>query len=208
LEQFLVSLRANSTVVDTEPYQQILWADQVVRAALENCSSRQWYKSLYGKLELERLFSSILMWRAGSPIAEIETNLRINSKQRANRIKVGEFLNHELPLIAQFWGALGVCEELLNNRPPSRNPEITLYRLQTFVREGVESVEQIEWLRAIGWIDRVLAHALAEVMEPQRKGSDRRAFIHDQIGRWQQHPDVIPSELNDYRAALLGALYD
>lgn len=209
LEQFLANLRAASNVIESTPQEQILWADQVVRAALEKCSSRSWFQSLFGKFQLERLFYSISIWRAGGPIAEIETHLQRGDRNpRAERIAVGEFLNHRLPLIAQFWGALAVCEEVLNSRPPLRNPEVALYRAQTFVREGVESIEALEWLRAIGGIDRVLAHTLARTMEPRRKEPDLRSFIREQIGRWQYNTDVIPSELDDYRDAIEGVLFD
>ncbi len=91
------------------------------------------------------MFLAIGKWRNGLPLVEIENSWILKTQERNNRITVGEFFNHKLSLIAQFWGSVSVCADLLY---PS---QVTgLEHLQIFTREGVTSIREMEWLDALG----------------------------------------------------------
>jgi superfamily II DNA/RNA helicase len=187
--------------------EQIEWADRVVQSALEVCSSRSWYTDLLGKANLTLMFSSVQKWRAGEPIVEIERNWQMKDSGKANQIAVGEFINHKLSLLAQFWGALAVCEEVIFRQPALSENERILQQLPAFVRVGVSSLDEYEWLHTLNGLDRVLAHQLAIVSAPISGILDRRSFFRGQMGRWIRDKKTIPTSLKEpYKTALLGVL--
>lgn len=193
LEYFLNALRGIPIIGELSPIEQLHWADQVVHGALEGCAKRKWHEKLIEGMNLAEVFNCLLSWRAGIPLVGIETNWALSGKGGiSNQIKVGKFLNHKLSVFAQFWGALAVCAETLS--PAGIVGDSIILRAQTFVREGVESIEQFEWLRAIGYLDRVLAHALAAKTEPLRGDQDLRSFIRYQINKWRHNRDTIPAD--------------
>ena len=207
LEYFIASLRAHPEIEKAESATQIAWTDGTVRSALEYCSSRDWCKELLNKIDLTQLLNAIQAWRTGIPLSSIESMFILSHASiRGNRIAVGEYLNHKMSVMAQFWGALSVCAEVLGIASPLDQNATSLARAQTFVREGVESVEELEWLRAIGNLDRVLAHILADETSSLRRNLDIRQFVRNQIDSWQAFPDRIPSGLENYRDAIMGVL--
>lgn len=209
LRHFAETLEGGSYAPRMSPSDKIAWADEVVRSGLQLCKGRAWYASLIGDLDLEPMFQVIRLWRESASLAQLEATWRIKPKTKANRIKIGEFLNHDLSLIAQLWGALAVCEELVLNLPTSNRSERVLAQMPTFVREGVGSLEELEWLRAIGGMDRVLAHEIARVVPWQSSFVDRRMFVQGHLARWRRNHSNIPSGLIEpYRSALLGVLDD
>ena len=210
LRYFIYQLRsAPSDLLQGETQDLMIWADHVVQSALIACSERKWYVALIEDAAVDLMFSSIKMWRAGSPIALIEQNWSLKSRSKSNRLGIGEFINHKLSLLAQFWGALAVCEEIVYKKPSVSQSERILQQLPTFVREGVSSLEELAWLRAIGNLDRVLAHRLAIVASPLSGILDRREFARGQIQIWRRDSRTIPKKLDDqYQLALLGVLED
>jgi superfamily II DNA/RNA helicase len=209
LRHFVEMLEGGSYAPSMIPSDKIVWADEVVRSGLQHCKDRAWYASLIGDLDLEPMFQMIRLWREGAPLVQLEAIWQVKPKTKANRIKIGEFLNHKLSLIAQLWGALAVCEELVLNLPTSNRSERVLAQMPTFVREGVGSLEELEWLRAIGGMDRVLAHELARVVPWQSSFVDRRMFVRSHLYRWRRDRSNIPTGFAEpFRSALLGALDD
>jgi hypothetical protein len=192
---------------EREPQEQFAWADRAVQSALEACSARSWYALLVGKTDLTHTFSSIQMWREGKPIVDIERNWSMKGAAKSTQITVGEFLNHKLSLLAQFWGALAVCEEVIMGPSSSTQNERILQQLPAFVREGVSSLDEYVWLHTINGLDRVLAHHLSTVAPPSSGILDRRQFFRGQLRRWLRDRKTIPTNLEEpYRTALLGVL--
>lgn len=205
LGYFLSQLRSIRLPESSLP-EQMQWADPVVQTSLKNCSSRKWYARLMNDVgtgvNLETIFSTISLWRSGAPIVEIEKKWQSDKiPEKQSRIKVGKFLNHRLSAFAQFWGALAVCYEELFGLYATDMLGLLLRRLPVFVREGVSSWEQLEWLHAIGDLDRVLAHQLSHVGLTGDQGS-----IRSQVRSWKRG-NPIPRELDEQcRLALGGAL--
>jgi hypothetical protein len=207
LNHFLSQLQTiDATWMQSSTQQdQMLWADQVVREALENCSSRKWYRKLVKTLELEKIFSTILLWRSGLPMIQLEKNWQPDQvSEKRNRIALGKFINHQLSLFAQFWGALAVCYEEVFGLHDRERLGLLLQQLPTFTREGVSSLAQLEWLRAIGGLDRVLAHELVKVEGIATVG---QSSIRHQVRRWRERQQVLPTQLDEkYSIALRGVL--
>lgn len=85
-------------------------------------------------------------------------------------------------------------------------PQDAIRRIQTYVREGVSSLIQLEWLRALGGIDRVLAHVLADAV-PLDENDDPRKSIRDKLKAWHLDRGSIPGALTRLqRNALVGIL--
>lgn len=154
--------------------------------------------------DLEKILSTILLWRSGSQMARMEDGWRSeDAGEKKNRIELGEFLNHRLSLFAQFWGALAVCYEEIYGVYDRDTLGLLLQRLPTFVREGVSSLDQLHWLYAIGGLDRVLAHKLAATLD-RIAG---RSHIRRQVWNWKRGRETLPSGLDEqHRLALAGAL--
>lgn len=183
---------------------QIEWADRVVRNSLENCHSRQWFKTLFKDFTLEDIFPAIDLWRLGRPMVEIEQIWQYKPKEKQNRIYIGKFFNHTVSLLAQFWGALSILEEL--EFPEERNRP--LENIQTFVREGVSTVAELEWLYQIGWIDRVLAHRLTQFTPDNLVNRERSRFIRGEFNRWRNNRNTIPIEMVGDELGALSSILD
>lgn len=181
--------------------ETIAWADQVVFDALSECNEREWYLGFFDRanLELPRLFAAIRQWRSGAPIRDIERDWQYRASDSANQMAIGEFLNHKISLLAQFWGALSVCEEIVSQVPAGR----FLENIQLYVREGISSVSQLVWLKRTGSVDRVLAHTLAESTPQDLDRQMLRFFVERQLGAWRENRGSIPAEISNEK---LGAL--
>lgn len=206
INYYFSQLRQAKIPLDANRDDQIIWVDQLVQTALDNCSSREWYRSLIGQISLEKIFSIIRLWRGGEPIAILEANWRPDElKIRDNRINLGKFLNHQLSLITQFWGALAVCYEELYG-PLNRNRlGVLLQQLPAFTREGVLTEGQLNWLSVISGTDRVLAHKLAALDDfDALNQTNIRAFLT----LWRNGSEKLPSGLDIEERKALQALID
>ena len=205
---FLEALSGVNDPRSLNPEQALVWADQVVMQALHFCAGRQWYSTLMGDIDLQRMMSVISLWRTGTPLAQIEQEFILNTQDRKNRINVGKFLNHKLSLIAQFWGTLAVCDEVLFPDADIRRP---FEPFQTFVREGVNSMLTLEWLNKLGGLDRVLAHKLSTLTPVDNIPTDHRSlsrYIRRRINRWKAGTELIPIELNVQETGALRSILD
>ncbi|HMR99096.1 MAG TPA: DEAD/DEAH box helicase [Anaerolineales bacterium] len=179
------------------------WVDNLLKSSIAACSNRSWYKSLFNDLNLNDTFEAIKEWRDGLPMSKIEQKWGYKNQERANRIAIGDFFNHNLSLIAQFWGAIGVCANLLF---PEQNAGFE--HLQIFTREGVSSVSEMEWLEGLGGIDRVLAHILAQNTPEEIADDDLRSYVRTTLRRWNEDRLSIPNELSQYTGALVSIFDD
>jgi len=205
---FLAALQSGFDPRNVSAEQTLVWADDVVSQALQLVSARQWYSGLMENIDLQRMMSSISLWRTGAPVVEIEREFRLSTQERKNRIDVGRFLNHKISLIAQFWGALAVCDEILFPGNEVRRP---FEPFQTFVREGVNSTLTLEWLNRLGGLDRVLAHRLSSITPIENLPSDSRSlsnYIRRRINRWKDNSEIIPVDLNNQEVAALRSVLD
>ena len=180
--------------------------DSIVQGAFELCQSRSWLQSLLGKKELKDIILAIKKWRHGESFKQIEDELNWGRSENEKQINISRFFNHDISLYAQFWGAFAICAEYVLDNQPIRNQ---IARFQTFIREGVSNMVELEWLNKIGGLDRVLAHRLAEnidtsIIDEQNPGG----FIKRQIELWQNRNDLIPIEITnlDVLKALNGVL--
>lgn len=183
--------------------QKAEWTDEVIKSTLSVCANRIWYKNLFDDINLDDIFLAISKWRNGLPLADIENSWILKTQERNNRIAVGEFFNHKLSLIAQFWGAVSVCADLLYP-----NQVTGLEHLQIFTREGVTSIREMEWLDALGGIDRVLAHILAQNTPSEITHDDVREYARSSLRRWNENRLSIPNELSQYIGALVSVFDD
>jgi hypothetical protein len=78
-----------------------------------------------------------------------------------------------------------------------------LENIQTYVREGISSVTELEWLNRIGGIDRVLAHTLTQITPDDMDYQELRGYIRRQLDTWQKNRNAIPQEV---RGEKLGAI--
>jgi superfamily II DNA/RNA helicase len=201
LKYILVSIQENADVRGKSQTELTLWADDIVFAALESCSSRDWYKRFFADIlkdfSINQLRTFINLWREGSSIADIEDRLNLS------RSVIGKFISRKLSLFAQFWGAIAVCDDELNAED-SRRP---FEHIQMCVREGVSSIQELIWLNHLGGLDRVLAHKLALATPMTEISSDRRSisrFVKERLKRWQGKRELIPIALSaDEVGALL-----
>jgi len=222
LSNFLSSLRVENilSITAMTELDQILWTDQIIYEALVSCSSREWYRDIFkNNIPLDKVFAVIKLWRSGFPIIELEKlwesvdfnpHTRIEEPfipQKKTRIDLGRFLNHNLSLIAQFWGAFAVCYEVLFNPSPKEPLKLLLQRLPACTREGVKKQEELEWLYAIGGVDRVLAHSLARIWETKGYGQKSGQYIRNQVKFWRKGHQSIPIIIDGQdRQALQSAL--
>lgn len=204
LTNFIQRLRDAETLENLGDFsQRVIWADEVVKSSIASCTERVWYKSLFNNLNLDDMFLAIKNWRDGEPVDTIEQNWQLKRRDRDNKIAIGEFLNHKLSLIAQFWGALSVCADLLF---PDQNTGFE--HLQIFTREGVSSVKEMEWLDALGGIDRVLAHILAQNTPNEISDEDIRNYARNLVSRWNENRLAIPNEISPYLGGLVSIFED
>ncbi len=207
LNSFLEALRRDEYFEAREQDALVEWADGLVYDTVLSCNARAWYNSLVGKADLADAFGRISAWRRGATLVEIEGAWPLKRKVGPNRIAVGEFVNHELPVYTQFWGALAVCESALYAESPEILDQSLLQKLPTFTREGVTSEIQYEWLGIMGKLDRVLAHRLADVVvAPDIEGRDRRRFLRDRLREWKYRPEAIPIDDETARQAVIGVV--
>jgi len=205
---FLDALRGDYDPRNDSIERALVWADDVVYRALQLASTRQWYSRLMGNIDLQRMMTIISLWRSGAPIAEIESEFRLSTNERRNRIDVGRFLNHRISLIAQFWGTLAVCDEILFPGNDVRRP---FEPFPTFVREGVDSMLTLEWFNRLGGLDRVLAHSLSSITSNEGLPSDSRSlslYIRRRINRWKDNSEIIPVDLGSQETAALRSILD
>lgn len=204
----LNALRGDYDPRSTNLEQTLTWADETVNQALRLVSTKQWYSDLMQHIDLQRMMTVISLWRAGAHISNIENEFQLNNNERKNRIDVGKFLNHKISLIAQFWGILAVCDEILYPGTEIRRP---FELFQTFVREGVNSTLTLEWLNRLGGLDRVLAHRLSNITSVENLPSDNRSlsqYIRRKINRWKDGSEVIPINLSTQEAGALRSILD
>ena len=119
-----------------------------------------------------------------------------------------DFLTIEIPLIAQFWGTLAVCDEVLFPGNEIRRP---FEPFPTFVREGVNSMLTLEWFNQLGGLDRVLAHRLSSITANEKSPSDSRSlsrYIRRRISRWKDNSEMIPVNLGNRETAALRSILD
>ena len=201
LRRYFDILRGENNWQRMEISERLIWADQVVFDTLADCVDRTWYQGVFdgGRLDMQSLRNTIVQWRSGSQIHEIENDWRYRAQVGANQIAIGEFLNHKIALLAQFWGALSVCEEIVFPGPGER----FLENIQLYVREGVNSIAQFVWLKKTGGIDRVLAHALSQETPLDLDREQLRLYVDRQLNAWRANPATIPQEINNQK---LGAL--
>lgn len=205
---FLDALRGDYNPRSVSAEQALAWADEVVNQAMQLVSARQWYSRLMENIDLQRMMSVISLWRAGETISEIEREFRLSPNERKNRIDVGKFLNHKISLIAQFWGTLAVCDDILFPGNELRRP---FEPFQTFVRAGVNSMFTLEWLNRLGGLDRVLAHRLSRITPIQEIPGDNRSisrYIRRRINRWKDGSEIIPIELGVQEAGALRSILE
>jgi hypothetical protein len=103
-----------------------------------------------------------------------------DKQKKQTRIQVGRFINHKLSLYAQFWGALAVCYESIHGTQQDNFGRL-LQSLPTFTREGVSSTLQLHWLYALGRLDRVLAHEIAQVWEIIERPQESIPYLRSQL---------------------------
>jgi hypothetical protein len=223
LLHFLSHIRTDLTILEnSSELEQMLWADDVVFDTLATCTNREWYKKLQSDdspkdIPLEKIRSTISLWRMGSPIVELERNWEQIDQPEENRgtggfnpskstrIDCGRFRRQKLPLFAQFWGALVVCYQVERGLTGNENLKLLLQKLPAFIREGVSSIEQLEWLHAIGGVDRVLAHKLAKVWAEASRSSTSEREIRNTVKKWRNRQQLLPDQLDGkYRRALEG----
>ncbi len=204
--RFLDSVRSNLDIQGALKDEQVDWCDDVIVSALKACQLRNWYKSIFEEDNLDCVIIAIRLWRNGSPLNEIEKSwLR---SERNNTIKIGEFLRQKMSQLAQFWGALSVCSDLvLEDLDLVQNPDSFIPLTQTFVREGVSSRLELEWLRRIGGLDRVLAHKLASISVVSDTPSELSRYVRQQLGIWRSNVAALPTALDELHLdALRGIL--
>ena len=185
---------------------QMAWADELVRKALESCSNRAWYSSLFGHgFDLGKMFLMISSWRAGNPISYLENIWNSGEREKQTRIQVGQFINHKLSLYTQFWGALAVCYESIHNVQQDNFGKL-LQALPAFTREGVSSTLQLHWLYALGRLDRVLAHEIAQVWEIIERPQESIPYLRSQLRRWYLDREPWPLPLAENHTIALKAV--
>lgn len=204
LRNFIQALRGLDSIENLgTDSQKVDWVDDLVRSTLAMCISRAWYTSLFNDINLDDMFLAIKKWRRGLPLFDIESEWIMKPQDRSNRIAVGDFFNHKLSLIAQLWGAVSICADLLY---PDR--KTGLEHLQIFTREGVTSVREMEWLDALGGIDRVLAHVLAQNTPNEVGDDDIREYARTSLRRWNENRLSIPNQLSRFVGALVSVFDD
>jgi superfamily II DNA/RNA helicase len=185
----------------------IAWTDAVVFEAFEACATRHWLQKSMGNLQLETMRTIIMLWRNGSAIASIEQYWPVPDPDKA-RMKTGEFLNHKLALVSQFWGIFAVIEEIDASTLAAESS--LLKQLPVLVREGIDSIRTQDWLHAIGGVDRVLAHALSPMHAPSRGSShERHTELKETLKRWVSTGEIDSISLGQtVIAAARGLLLD
>lgn len=207
IKSFFRVLRQNYDLLERDQAYIIDWSDQVVSDALTECNQRAWFRKLFSeiKVDLPTILTIINLWRSGAPIVEIEQYWNHGRGVGSKQIAIGKYFNHTNRMIAQFWGALSICEEIvfpeLIRRP--------LENIQTYVRDGVSSVTQLAWLNKLGGVDRVLSKRLAEFTPLGMNEDDLDAYIDQQLGHWRQNRNSIPKEIGHPQlGALISVLKD
>jgi hypothetical protein len=163
------------------------WTDAIVRKALESCVGRSWHRDVVGDYSLESLFVAVNAWRSGSPVAGIEM-LFANEGERP---RIGEFLNHDLGTLSQFWAAIPVAAELIGSSSALEGTR----PIPTMVRDGVGSIDAIVWLRAVGGVDRVLAQWLSSVSPLDAAGYWKKLRLaRRSLSGWRSRRSSLPAE--------------
>jgi len=211
LERFVEAMRGNSNLRTKSVQDVTLWADTIIFDALRGCQDTTWYKlfiqDFHKDLTLDALQLLVDMWRNGASLAEIEKEVRLGRSNKDYRINIGKLINRKISLIAQFWGALAVCDSVLYPNETRRPFEL----VQTCVREGVSSVLELAWLEQLGGMDRVLAHRLASITPVDDLPSDNRSlskYIRRRMNRWKTKEEIIPVELSVQEAGALRSILD
>lgn len=158
------------------------WSDNAVSAALARGSARAWHRDLFAAHSQDTVLLAIREWRSGKSVSALE---RILVNGKVTRAHVGEFLNHQMSLLAQFWAAVPVAAEARGRADvlEATRPYAAL------VRDGVPTVDALVWLRALGGLDRVLAKGVAEASPlattslPQKQRAARKLVTQWRSGR-------------------------
>lgn len=214
LRYFLNEIRAtfsvDATMSGSEATIDTNWMDAVVQGGLEHCLPRAWLIQLLlpandgaaTRWNPHSVVRALQLWRAGATIAKIEEDVTVQVRNKS--IEIGVFLNQRASQFAQFWGALSVCYQLYREQEGVADLNLSEIRYaQTYIREGVQNLTQLLWLRRLGGLDRVLAHRLADVSVVQQDIGSINRFIRGQLDLWRSSPDTIPSILaEDERYAL------
>ena len=185
---------------DAEKFQ---WADNNVHAALDTCRNRDWFIKLFKGINIENMILAIQLWRNGSQMIEIERAWNIGRYESEKRIKIGQFFNQKLSLIAQFWGGLSISEKILF--PDQRS--LQLENIQVFTREGVNSISELSWLNRLGNIDRVLAHHLARYTPPDIEPREIGNEVKQLIASWRRDRGTWPLDLGLSELAAINSIF-
>jgi len=185
------------------------WANTKIFDCLELCRDRNWFVDLMKttntySIDFKEAFEAILGWQTGYPMVKIEEKF-VNSFPKNKSIHVGTFLNYKVPVLAQFWGSLAVCEKVIYGEE-SHYFDYT----QPFIRNGVDSLSKMVWLKEIGNIDRVLAHNLDSdhqfdnIIELDALQNNIRRQLKD----WKLNKAIIPASLGLEETKALSSILD
>ncbi|MFB1480094.1 DEAD/DEAH box helicase [Corallococcus sp. RDP092CA] len=203
LKVFLAALREYRGMdQEGEVFQ---WADQIVYDALADGQGRSWYSGLLEKVSLESVLAGVVAWRRGETLDVVEREFNLSSRDANNRMAVGAFFSRKLSIVSQFWGALALCDAALEGQV-DRGFGGVLKQLPVFVREGVSSMGQLLCHRALGGVDRVLAHRVADVVDADGGGGSlklRRTRIMGRLRRWSVGEDLIRASFGAVEAEAL-----
>lgn len=184
-------------------------ANNIVEEGLLACDTRDWFirfRKLSPKksFELVEGFTAVKKWLSGTEWDAIAADFTNSFKN--DLIYTGSFLNNALPQLAQFWGCLAVCENILFG-PESHHFDL----LQPFVRNGVDSKQKLIVLKEIGFSDRVLAHRITPYFDFDDEDSitELQKIVRQQLKIWKINNEILPPELTlDEVMALKSILSD
>lgn len=151
--------------------EQLEFVDSCVWETLAALRARAWIAALLEKHPIERLRAFVTAWRNGDTVAAAEAASRIGHQS-------GSVINQVLPTFSPLWGGVAVGCALLNPQLP-RNSALALAPALT--REGASTLVQLAWLRAVGDLDRVLAHQLADVLPAPAGVANIRAWARERL---------------------------
>lgn len=159
------------------------WWDREIEAFLHRFGQFSWVTELTGPFQQTGIMNVISTWRRGDPIRTLEI-IAPTDDDRRTRIRTGEYLNHSLSLLAQFWAIAPLSVDVLGIELNSAD----LRHFAACVRDGVPDIDALIWLRALGGMDRVLATALsAEAILPDTGGYYfRRRVANDLLDSWER----------------------
>lgn len=194
----VASVAASPTKIESED-ALLNWTDAVVLHGMKATSNREWQRRVLGEYSLDAVLGAAAQWRSAAPIYSLE-QLLTRGDPVADRPRVGEFLNHEMSILAQFWAAIPVAAEVLGRTDIAE----TTRPIPALVRDGVPNVDALVWLRNLGGVDRVLSRELS-VLETLPGGSlgNKQKSARRKLGLWRSGRERMPTAI---ALALAGAL--